>query len=158
MRYGQILIYAMVVAVVSATSVGHSFADEKIEGAINARKALMTLYAINLRQLGDMAKGKQAYDPGKAKTAAENLRDLASMNNGVVWPQGSDSTAFPGKTRAKVEAWTTYPASRKLQEALIAAASDMADTADAGVDSVSERIGAIGKSCGGCHKAYREPK
>lgn len=156
MRIGIKLIVAAAVALGGATGLSH--ADEKLEGAIKARKSLMTLYAINIGQLVAMAKTEIDFDSDKAKTAAENLRILASMNNSAVWPQGSDSTAMPGKTSAKLEAWTTYPASAKHQKALIAAASAMVDAADSGLESVQSNLKAIGGACKACHEDFREPK
>ena len=133
-----------------------TIADGALEKAIGARKAQMQLYAFNLGQLGAMAKGKVDYDAKAAKAAADNLVVLSSMSGGAMWPQGSDSTAMPGKTRAKVEAWTTYPASAKAGEALTVAATNLAAVAGDGLDSLRGAIGDVGKSCGGCHKPFRE--
>ena len=135
---------------------GLSLASDPMEDAIKARKALMTLYGMNIGQLGAMAKGEMEYDPAKAKTAAVNLNTLASMNHSAVWPMGSDSTAMPDKTKAKLIAWTTYPASAKISKNLIAASASMVAVADQGLDKVQANIGAIGKTCGACHNEFRE--
>lgn len=158
MAFNRKVVCAAVVAITCTISAGPTFAYDTIEQAIKARKSLMTLYSINLGQLAAMARGQQDYDAAKAKTAAENIKTLASMNNGVVWPQGSDSTAFPGKSRAKIEAWTTYPASAELQKALIESAAKLAAVAGNGLDSVSSNLGGIGGACKACHEKYREPK
>jgi cytochrome c556 len=143
-------------AIALAAGSGPVFANDKFDGAIKARKALMTLYAFNLGQLGAMAKGEADYDAAQAQTAADNLKVLATLNFGAAWPQGSDSTANPGKTRAKVEAWTTYPASANIHKDLIAATTTMAEGADSGLDSVRKNIGAVGAACTACHKEFRE--
>ncbi|MBX2855158.1 MAG: cytochrome c [Rhodobacteraceae bacterium] len=154
MQYWIRLIVAAIAA--TAASLSISYADEKLEAAIKARKSLMTLYSHNLGQLAAMAKGEIDYDPEAAKTAAENVRILAAMKLSTAWPMGSDSTALPGKTRAKLEAWTTYPASAELHKKLITAATEMAEVADAGLDGVQSNIGKVGGACKACHDDFRE--
>lgn len=154
MKHGLKLICSLVLAVgIGGTA---AQAQSEFDNAIKARKAVMSLYAWNLGQLGAMAKGDMDYDPEAAKTAAENLRVLVTMNNGAVWPQGSDSTALPGQTRAKVEAWTTYPESAEIGKSLAEAAIAMAEVADGGVENIQANIGAVGKSCKACHDKFRE--
>ena len=131
-------------------------ADKAAEKAIGARKAQMQLYSFNLGQLGAMAKGEAEYNADVAKVAASNLAALTALNGMAMWPQGTDSTAMPGKTRAKVEAWTTWPAIAKDSEAAKTASANLAAVAGDGLDALRGAIGAVGKSCGGCHKAYRE--
>lgn len=148
------LICSLLVA--GSTSIGVASAQDTFEGPIKARKAVMALYAWNLGQLAAMAKGEMNYNPEAAATAAENIRVLASMNNGAAWPQGSDSTALPGATRAKLEAWTTYPESAEINKSLANAAAKMAAVAADGLDGVQANIGAIGGACSACHKKFRE--
>lgn len=145
-------------AIALGASSGSAFAQDKFDGAIKARKAIMTLYAFNLGQLGAMAKGEADYDAEKAQTAADNLKDLAAVNMSAAWPQGSDSTALPGKTRAKAEAWTNFQEGAKIHGDLIAASVKLADAAGSGVDGIRANIGAVGATCSACHKAFREPQ
>lgn len=145
-------------AIAASTAAGPVFASDQFDNAIKARKALMTLYAFNLGQLGAMAKGEVDYNADQAKAAANNLKDLAAVNLGAAWPQGSDSTALPGKTRAKVEAWTNYPESAKIHGDMIAATTAMAASAGDGLDNIRKNIGAVGATCSACHKAFREPQ
>ena len=156
MRTAQAMIGTLAVAATVVLGAGPALADSKMEDAIKGRKAVMTLYRLNLGQLAGMAKGQLDYDAAQAKTAAVNLHALATMKNSQLWPQGSDSTAFPGKTRAKVEAWTTYPASAEHQKKLIAAAAEMITVADTGLDNMAAKVGAVGGACGACHKEFRE--
>lgn len=134
---------------------GHGAALEK---AIKARQGLMQVYAFNLGGLGAMAKGEAKYDAELAKTLANSLSLAAQSSNGAMWPKGSDSTAMPGKTRALLKAWTTYPESKTKQDALLAAAAELVKVAGGGVEGLQAAVGAVGKSCGGCHKPFRAPK
>ncbi len=134
---------------------GHGAALEK---AIKARKALMQIYSFNLGGLGAMAKGEAKYDAKLASALAGSLENAAKANVGAMWPQGSDSTAMPGKTRALLKAWETYPESKTKQEALQSAAGNLVKVAGNGVEALKAAVGEVGKSCGGCHKPFRAPK
>ena len=131
-------------------------ADGHLEKAIKARKAQMTLLSWNLGTLGAMAKGTTEYNAEAATAAANNLVAVATLNADGFWPQGTDSTAMPGKTRAKKEAWDTYPDVVKKHEAMVAAAQDLAAAAGGGLEGLKAAVGATGKTCGGCHKPFRE--
>ena len=150
----NIAIVAAAMAAFSSTAI----ANDPMEKAIKARKGQMQLYAFNLGQLGAMAKGEVAYDAAAATAAANNLLAVVTLDAMSMWPQGSDSTAMPGKTRAKVEAWTTWPEIGKKSEAMTAAAQQMAAAAGGGLDSLKGAIGEVGKGCKGCHETYREEK
>lgn len=134
------------------------FADGHLEKAIEARKATMSLYSFNLGQLGAMAKGNVAYDATKASAAASNLAALAALDQGAMWPKGSDASAVPDKTRAKAEIWSTYPEVNEKSKALADASAAMAKVAGDGLPALQGAIGDVGKTCGGCHKPFREPK
>lgn len=125
---------------------------------IKARQAVMQLYAFNLGILGAMAKGEADYNAEQASAAAANLESLVNQNNGAMWPQGSDAEANPGKTRAKIENWTSYPKAAEFGMALKEAAAKMSAEAGNGLGALRASIGPVGKSCGGCHEGFRVPK
>ena len=133
-------------------------ADKAKEKAVGARQAQMKLYAFNIGQLGAMAKGEVDYDAGVAKAAAENLAALTALNGGAMWMQGTDSTAMPGVSYAKVEAWTTYPEASNIGKKLAEDAAKLAAVAGDGLDALRGGIGAVGKSCGACHEGFRIKK
>ncbi len=134
---------------------GYPFKNE-----IQARMNVMNLYGYYLGELGAMAKGQSPYDADAATRAANNLLAMAKLDNTTMWPQGSDNSvpALDNKTRAKPEAWTTYPEIVDKHKALITAATTMAAEAGNGLDAVRANIGAVGQSCKGCHEAFRGPK
>ena len=126
---------------------------------IEARQAVMLLYGYSLGQLGAMARGKVPYDADLAQAAADNLAALATMDNRTLWPPGSDASAegLAGVTRAKAEAWAEDSDVIEYHNQMVLAAEAMAAQASDGLDAVRGNIGAIGKSCKGCHDKYRTP-
>ena len=79
------------------------------------------------------------------------------MGDGRMWPEGSDSTAMPGKTRAKAEAWTTWPAISEKSKAMEAAADqDGRGRRERCWKAVQGEMKNLGGACGACHKEYRE--
>ncbi len=150
-----LLLAGMAFSVQAVWADGHSAALEK---AIKARQGLMQVYSFNLSGLGAMAKGEAKYDAKLAAALADSLSHAAQASSGAMWPKGSDSTAMPGKTRALLKAWETYPESKNKQDALLAAAAKLAKEAGNGLEALQAAVGDVGKSCGGCHKPFRAPK
>jgi cytochrome c556 len=156
MRKLMIATIGIALGSLATVSLAADFAKE-----IKARKAVMEVYAFIIGQLGAMAKGKRPYDSKAAQAAAaDNLLAAANMNNSAMWPKGSDAGAsgLEGKTRAKIEAWSTYPKVSEKHQALTDAAVKMAPVASNGLDAVKANLGAVGKDCKGYHKAFRAPK
>ena len=138
--------------------VGTSVNAGDFDKQIKLRKAHMSLVGFQMGTLGGMAKGKIPYNAEAAQNAADNMAALSTMKNGALWPKGSDATANPGMTRAKKEAWDDYPKLQKAYGAWQEASKNMAANAGGGLDSLKGAMGALGKSCGGCHKPFRAPK
>lgn len=138
--------------------IGTSVNAGEFDRQIKVRKAHMSMVGFQMGVLGAMAKGKMAYDAKAAQAAADNMAALSKMNNMALWPKGSDSSANPGMTRAKIEAWQDFPKMRKAYGAWSAASDKMAAAAGGGLDSLKGAMRTLGKSCGGCHKPFRAPK
>ena len=83
--------------------------DDPMQKAIKARQAVMVVRSWNAGPLFGMAKGKIEYDAELAKTLANNLMSELAMNNGSMWPEGSNNSVYPDDTRSLPEIWTTYP-------------------------------------------------
>ncbi len=135
-----------------------AIADGQLDGAVKARKSLMRLYAFNIGQLVAMAKGEADYDAKVAASAAGNLNAIAHLDQSAMWPQGSDNAAMGDKTRALPELWSTFPKVLEAQKALNGATGAMAEAAGKDLASLQGALGAVGKSCGGCHKPFRAEK
>ncbi len=124
---------------------------------ITARQSVMRLYAFNIRQLAAMAKGELDYDATRAAAAADNLAKLATLDQSLMWPQGSDNFSVEN-TRAMPDLWSNMGDAQSKQTALIAATGTLAEVAGDGLDAVRANLGPVGQACSACHKAYREPK
>jgi cytochrome c556 len=134
---------------------GAAVAEEHMDRAIKARKAVMQLRVFELSQLGAMAKGKVAYDAKSASAAANNLKTVVSINMMAMWPKGSDNGAMADKTNALANIWTEFPKVSEANNALVAAVDNLANVAGKDLPSLQGGIGAVGKACGGCHKQFR---
>ncbi len=140
----------------AALSDGH--ADKAALAAVKARQATMQLYAFNLGILGGMAKGAIEYNADAASAAATNLASLSSMNQMAMWPPGTDNGALGDATAALPAIWNDGGKVMEAGMSLATASAAMAEAAGGGLDGLRGAIGAVGKSCGGCHDTYRKPK
>ena len=140
---------------VSLSPLATSADDDPMLKAIEARISMMTVRAWNAGPLFGMAKGKIDYDAALATTLANNLVSELAMDNGRMWPEGSDSGAYPDDTRALPEIWTTYPAVTEASQAYADAVVALAANAGDGLDALRSVIGDVGNSCKGCHDDYR---
>ena len=149
---------AMALAVFAGT--GAASAQEDHSGAVKARQAYMQLNGFYMGQLAAIAKGQVAYDAAQASGLANSLLTLATMDVGAMWPSGSgnDNPALAGKTRAKPEIWTTFPAVVEKADALTKALEAMVVAAGTDLASLQGAFGPVGAGCGGCHKPFRAEK
>jgi cytochrome c556 len=146
-------------ALISLTFMTPTLADKDPNiNAIKARQGLMQLRNFNAGPLFGMAKGKISYDAELASTLANNLLLQTKLNMGSAWPEGSDNVAYKGKTGALPEAWSTYPKVAEKGKAYVKAVEELAGAAGNGVDALKSKIGALGKSCKGCHDDFREER
>jgi cytochrome c556 len=149
---------ALALAVFAGT--GAASAQEDHSGAVKARQAYMQLNGFYMSQLAAIAKGQVAYDAAQASGLANSLLTLATMDVGAMWPAGSgnDNPALAGKTRAKPEIWTTFPAVVEKADALTRALEAMVVAAGTDLASLLGAFGPVGGGCGGCHKPFRAEK
>lgn len=136
-----------------------AFADGHLEKAVKARQGFMQVVAFQLGPLGAMAKGEMEYDAEVAAANAANLQALSIMNTGAMWPAGSDNAALgEDKTRALPAAWAADSKVGEKHQAWADASAELAAVAGNGLDALKPAVGAVGKSCGGCHDDYRAEK
>ena len=148
-------IVAAALALAVFTGSGVANAQQDHSGAVKARIAYMQLNGFFMGQLAAVAKGQVPYDAAQATGLAKSLLALSNMDAGAMWPPGSDNQALPGKTRAKPELWTTFPAVMEKANALNTALEAMVVAAGTDLASLQGAFGAVGAGCGGCHRSFR---
>ncbi len=122
---------------------------------IMARQGIMAYRALQLGVLGGMAKGEIAYDAGAAQKAADNLAASAAIDESMLWPKGSDTTANPD-SEALPKIWEDGSDVGERHKVLADAAAAMQAAAGKDLDSLKAAMGPVGEACGGCHKMYRK--
>lgn len=134
-----------------------AMAEEPFEKEIEARKAHMQVVKYNMGILGAMAKGKREYNAELADAVAKNLHSAAAMNNMTMWPKGSDNSVegLEELTKSKPEMWADDSEVGDKHMAWVKASENMSAAAGQGLGSLKEAMGPLGKSCKGCHKAYK---
>jgi cytochrome c556 len=136
---------------VATLAVGTIAISASAATVLENRAATMKGLGGNLKAIGAVAKGKAEYSPaliGNAKALVQYSKNIE-----VLFPQGST-----GK-RTKPEIWTDWAGFVKAAEALEAAAPGLLAAVESGdKGKIGAATGAVGKTCGGCHKPYRAPK
>ena len=131
-------------------------AKDPLKDAIKARQGEMQLRSFNAGPLFGMAKGDIEYDAELATKLAGNLKLMLDLDTSREWPKGSDIDNYMGDTTALPEIWTTYPEIANYGKKYAQAVNDLAAVAGNGRDALKSKLGALGKSCKGCHDEFRE--
>ncbi len=151
----MLVVLALWFSGIVAAHIAHGAGKDPLLKAIKARNAEMTLRSFNAGPLFGMAKGDIEYDAELASALANNLLIMTTVNNGRMWPNGSDNEAYPDDTRALPEIWTTYPAIEDQGKAYLDAVAALAEVAGNGLGELRSVVGDVGQSCKGCHDDFR---
>ncbi len=151
------LIPGICVSLIALSAATTSFAakDPNIN-AIKARQGEMELRAFNVGPLFAMAKGKMDYDPVLAAKLVGNLKVLLELDSSRDWPPGSGIDNYPKKTHALPKIWTTYPEIGKYGKKYAKAVNELNEVAGKGMAQFGAKVGALGKTCKGCHDEFQE--
>ena len=147
--------FALCAALVTTAGIAASQGASKDAAAVGARHAQMGLISYHTGILGDMAKGDTEFDAEKAQAAATNLHAAAMLERSTLWIEGTEQGAAEG-SRAKAEVWSDAAGFDAAFAALQEASAPLMEVAD--LEGLQAGMGAVGKSCGGCHDTYRGPK
>ena len=124
---------------------------------IKERQALMKSNSKNFKVIkGFVKKGKGS--AADVRKAAMVLASNAARIPGL-FVKGTSLKDGVGQTRAKPAIWVMWADFEAASAKLKAAGANLAKVA-AGGDAAAIKVaaGAIGKSCGGCHKPFRGPR
>ncbi|GGE09211.1 Cytochrome c556 [Gemmobacter megaterium] len=117
---------------------------------VKERMDLMQTIRVNTGTLGNMASGKEAFDPAAA-TAAKTALAAAAAEIVVKFQANEDDPVSEGSPKI----WEDYAGFTTRAEALVTAA-EAVDVAS--LDGLKAGMGAIGGSCQSCHEVYRVKK
>jgi cytochrome c556 len=123
--------------------------------AITARQGFMQVVGWEVGPLFGMAKGEMAYDASAATASAANLNAITDYSVDRLFVPGTAKAERPGKTRALAEIWADPARFAKALEDWRAAVAVVAAEAGKGQAQLAAAVGALGKTCGGCHKPFR---
>ena len=152
-RFSQGLLLLGCIAVASTAALA---AKDPNMDAIKARKGEMQVRSLNAGPLFAMARGKIDYDAELASKLAGNLKTLLEVDMNRAWPAGSGIDKYFGETNAKEEIWTTFPEIAEYGKRYAKAVNELAAVAGNGQDALRSKVGALGKSCKGCHDQFQE--
>lgn len=142
---------AAVVALTLGIS-GVAFAQQKPEVLVKQRQAVMTLQGKYFGPMGAMAQGKAPYNADIVKRNSAYLDNLSRM----AWDGFDPST----KDVKSATLPAVYEQQAKFKEAAARLENEahklweIAQRGDEG--AVKAQIGAVAKSCGGCHNDFRQ--
>jgi cytochrome c556 len=133
-------------------------AGDKLDKAIASRQGYMKIVVWEAGPLFGMAKGKMEYNAGEAQAHAANLKAISQYPVETLFLPGTSSADKPGKTRALPEIWKDGAGVAKAFKNWRSAIDGVVAAAGKGQGELAAAVGALGKSCGGCHKPFRAKK
>ena len=132
-----------------------AFSQAKPEVLVKQRQSAMTLQGKYFGPLAGMAQGKVPYN---AEVVARNAAYLDVLDK-MPWDGFTESTKDlkDVKTAALPAIWNEPTKFKEAQERLQSEVSKLVSVSRSGDEAaVKAQIGAVGKSCGGCHENFRQ--
>ena len=131
-----------------------AFSQVKPEIMVKQRQAAMTLQGKYFGPMAGMASGKVPYN---ADTVAFNSAMLDALSR-MPWDGFAESSKGAGvKTAALPAIWSEPAKFKEAQDNLQNAVQALVKVSRGGDETTQKAaIGAVGKTCGGCHQNFRE--
>ena len=143
---------AAVVALALGLAAGAVFAQQKPEVMVKQRQAVMTLQGKYFGPMAGMAQGKVPYNVDVIKRNSAFLDNLSRM----AW-DGFDPGTKDVKSATLPAAYEQQAKFKEAAARLENEAHKLYQVAQSGDEAaVKAQIGAVGKSCGGCHESFRQ--
>ena len=143
-----VTILATILAIISLST---AYAADEPENIIKFRQTVMKGNGAHITNIAAVVKGQVTITANlvaDAQAIADGLE-----NFGKLFPPGTEG----GKTNALAKIWDDRTGFDKaLADAQAAAQSMIGATASNDIATIGKALGALGKSCGGCHKPYRK--
>ncbi len=148
----------LVGALVLATSTSNAEvtpaeSEKQANSAIQYRQALLQLVRSNVGALGAMAKGQIPTDDAVIARNAERIEQLSNMMEDYF---AVDTSQFDMETAADKKIWKEFNLfSAKIDDLNQAAMTLKQAAQNQQQDQYKQAIGAVFKSCKGCHDSYK---
>jgi cytochrome c556 len=143
---------AVVVALALGVVAGAVFAQAKPEQIVKQRQSVMTLQGKYFGPMAAMAQGKAPYNAEIIKRNSAFLDNLSRM----AW-DGFDPSTKDVKSAALPAIYEQTDKFKEAASRLENEAHKLYQVAQNGDEAaVKAQIGAVGKSCGGCHESFRQ--
>lgn len=122
------------------------------EKAVDYRQAVMNVYAWNVTTMGDMVKGKTAFDAAAFASHAMDLAAAAKLELMAAFPEDS----ITDESDAREEIWLDFGKFEDKHQALREQSAKLAEVAAGGDEAaMKEQFGATAKTCKGCHDDFK---
>ena len=152
----KILLISMTVTLLMLSAAAHgkpAQSEKQARSAVQFRQALLQVVRSNVGALGAMAKGQIPMDSTKIETNAMRIEQLSLMMEDYF---RLDTRKFNANTEALPAIWEDYADFTGKISALTKASNALKVAAQNGNDSAYKaNIGAVLKSCKGCHDSYK---
>ncbi len=139
------------ITIVALSAATMAFAHQGVKNPdVKARMGAMSEIGGHMKVIGEMVKGKRAFDAKAVQAAANAISDKAAQLPDLFSTEASDP-----KSEAKPAIWQNY-------EDFVMKAGDLEMAAWAIVQSQPARndlgviMRSLGKTCQACHEAYRK--
>jgi cytochrome c556 len=143
------------VGVVFLLGVPLALAHQGATGPVKRRMDLMANMGKAMKGLGDMLKGKTAYDPDAAH---EHARAIERHTSVILehFPEGSVQP--PSEARPTI--WQEWSVFEEIATQAQTESNQLRAILEDGADqqAVIMQYAELGRACGACHERYREPQ
>ena len=148
------IVVAGAVAVSLGVAAGTALAQVKPDVLVKQRQSAMTLIGKYFGPLGGMAQGRVPFD---AKLVQRNAGYLDALSE-MPW-DGFDASTKGEKSRALPAVWEQEAKWKEAADRFRSEVDKLQTAAKGGDEgAIKSQIGAVGKSCGGCHDNFREKR
>jgi len=125
---------------------------DDVEKAVDYRQGLMNVYAHNVTAMGNMVKGKTAFDAAAFARYAEELAAAARLDLLAGFPEDS----INDESDAGDTIWLDWDKFQKKYEALKTQSATLSKVAaDGDKAAMKKQFGKTAKTCKGCHDDFK---
>ena len=135
---------------------GQALAADSAENLVKYRQSVMKAIGGHIGAIAAVVKGEVSYGDHVANHA-RSIKEMSLIVSDIFPPNSGPMDS--AKTRALAKIWDEPAKFKDAVTAFQSAAAKLADVAESGdKQAIADGLGALGKSCGGCHKPFRKEK